>query len=285
VLYAPVGLSPFCQPGLPWIILLADTLHRDHPETLPAADIAYREKWISEGLAHAEAVQCISDFTRRQIERHFSAPAGKLFVTHYAIPDRLRETIRTAQAPRPVARPYFFYPANDWPHKNHEALLEAYAAYRRQAGAEAWDLTLSGHRAKPGIWEERIAALGIQGACRILGHVEPEKFAAVFQGAGALVFPSFYEGFGIPVLEAMAWGVPVTCSRAASLPEVAGDAALYFDPEDPADIARALGQIATDAGLRRRLVAAGRKRALTFSMAREAGRLADRFSTLALDRP
>jgi glycosyltransferase involved in cell wall biosynthesis len=280
VLYAPLGLSPFRRPGLPWICLIADLLHRDRPEMLSANENAYRDRWMAEGLAEADAVQCISDFTRRQLIRHFGARPGRLFVTHYAISGIRAPGDRRVPARPPAGRPYFFYPANDWPHKNHDALFEGYASYRNQAGAGAWDLVLSGHRTRTEAWKERMASLGIAPACRMLGHIGPGEFPAVFRGAGALVFPSLYEGFGMPVLEAMAWGVPIACSRAGSLPEVAGKAALYFDPERPEAITRALGEIAGNARTRGKLVAAGLRRARAFSMAREAGRLADNFAAL-----
>jgi len=280
LLYAPLGLSPFRRPGLPWICLIADVLHRDRPEMLSANENAYRDRWMAEGLAGADAVQCISKFTRRQLIRHFGARPSRLFVTHYAIPDSRAPGSGTIMSGSPAERPYFFYPANDWPHKNHDALFEGYAAYRNRAGAGAWDLVLSGHCTRAEAWKERMASLGIAESCRMLGHIGPGEFSEVFRGAGALVFPSLYEGFGMPILEAMAWGVPIACSRAGSLPEVAGRAARYFDPEQPEAIARALGDIAGDKRLRRVLVAAGLRRARSFSMAREAGRLAGHFAAL-----
>jgi glycosyltransferase involved in cell wall biosynthesis len=280
LLYTPWGFSAFSRPSLPSLNLVADTLHRDWPDLLPPAEVAQRELWFRQMLARADAVACISDFVRRQLQTHFAVPPEKLFVIHTAIQDRL-----FVEAPKsrtaPPGRPYFFYPANDWPHKNHRALLKAYADYRKRAGEGAWDLALSGHFAQADGWREQLAALGIGGRCRVLGYLDEAQFAAIFREAGALVFPSLYEGFGIPVLEAMALGVPVACSRVASLPEIAGEAALFFDPRRDGDISRSLEQIAGDADLRRHLVAEGLKRATIFSIAREAGRLADRFVALA----
>jgi len=281
VLYTPLGYSEFRQAGLPWITLIVDTLHRDVPDGLTVPAVAFRETWIRDGVVSADAVQCISHFAAGQLQRYYGADAAKLFVTHCVVRERLRAEDGSASAPkRPGAPPYFFYPANDWPHKNHPALLEAYAEYRREAGAKAWDLVLSGHFTQPEVGGERIAALGLAGSCRILGHIGVVEFAEVFRSAGALVFPSLYEGFGIPVLEAMAFGVPVACSREGSLPEVAGEAALFFDARRPEDIARALREISQDAGLRERLIAAGKRRAADFVVSREAGRLADRFVAL-----
>ena len=280
LLYAPLGMSALVQPGLPWISLIVDTLHRDVPGILSPAETAYRDEWIRDGIANADAVQCISHFVSGQLQRNFSAPSAKIFVTHCVVNARMRAAANSVPKDSSSALPYFFYPANDWPHKNHRALLEAYAAYRREAAAGAWDLVLSGHFTQPEVWKDLIASLRLTASCRVLGHVEPQKFAEVFRGAGALVFPSLYEGFGIPVLEAMTLGVPVACSRSGSLSEVAGEAALFFDASSPADITRALREISADAGLQKRLVAAGRRRAEDFAIAKEAGPLADRFAAL-----
>jgi glycosyltransferase involved in cell wall biosynthesis len=280
LLYTPWGFSSFYRPGLPSVNLVVDTLHRDWPGLLPPEEVAERERWFRQMLPRADAVVCISDFVRRQVHLHFAAPIEKLFVIHTAIQERLLPAAAEKRS-APPDRPYFFYPANDWPHKNHRALIDAYAAYQKRAGEAAWDLVLSGHFARAGVWREQLAVLGIEGRCRVLGYIDRDDLATVFREAGALVFPSLYEGFGIPVLEAMALGVPVACSRAASLPEIAGEAALFFDPSRNEDIAQALDRIAGDAALRRRLSAAGLERAKTFSISREAGLLADRFIAAA----
>jgi len=244
---------------------------------LPPAEVAYRERWCRDAVDTADAIQCLSEFVRGQVLRHFGADPERAFVTYCALAAPAMPGAKIAAA----QRPYFLYPANDWPHKNHEGLLRAYALYRRDAGPAAWDLLLTGHHGRPEALAARIRELGLEGCCRLAGHVPAAEYDALLRGAGALFFPSLYEGFGIPVLEAMAAGVPVACSRAASLPEVAGKAALPFDPADPEAIARALATLGSDEALRRRLTAAGLRRARDFTTAREAGRLADRLAMAA----
>jgi glycosyltransferase involved in cell wall biosynthesis len=280
VLYTPWGYSEFSRPEVPSVNLVADTLHRDWPDLLPADEVARREAWFRRMLSKAAAVQCNSDFVKAQLVRHFGAPAELLFVTHNAIQHQL-VSAPGRKSTGPASRPYFLYPANDWPHKNHERLFEAYASYRKEAGAGAWDLVLTGHFARGGALQDRISSHGIAENCRVLGYLDRAEFAPIFRGAGALFFPSLYEGFGIPVLEAMALGLPVACGNIASLPEVAGDCALYFDPTRTDAIARALARISGDSPLRRKLSAAGPVRAGTFSIEREAGRLADRIISVA----
>jgi len=280
LLYTPWGFSELSRPDVPSVNLVADTLHRDLPGFLPPDEVARRDEWFGRMLGKAAAVQCNSEFVSGQMRRHFEVPAEKLFVTHNAIQDQIVSAARERLA-APPSTPYFFYPANDWPHKNHERLLKAYAVYRRGAGGNAWDLVLTGHFTRDGELRDKISQLGIADGCRMLGYLGRAEFAPAFRDAGALVFPSLYEGFGIPVLEAMALGVPIACAGVASVPEVAGDAALFFDPYKVADIAGALARISCDAELRRKLAARGLERVATFSIEREAGRLADRFLSIA----
>jgi glycosyltransferase involved in cell wall biosynthesis len=154
------------------------------------------------------------------------------------------------------------------PHKNLMGLLDALA---RIAPERRPVLILPGY---PTPYEAELRAhadqLGIAGDVRFLGWTSEADVEGLFALAGAFVFPSFYEGFGLPVLEAMARGVPVACSDRASLPEVAGDAALIFDPSDPAAIASALERLLSDSALAAQLVAAGHERVRHFTWARTA---------------
>lgn len=151
------------------------------------------------------------------------------------------------------------------PHKNLLRLLEALAlvpAQRRPV------LVLPGYpTAHEQELRDRARALGVDGDVRFLGWVADAELEGLYALAAAFVFPSLHEGFGLPVLEAMLRGVPVACSNTSSLPEVAGDAALLFAPEDPAAIAAAMERLLTDAALADRLRAAGRERAARFSWA------------------
>jgi glycosyltransferase involved in cell wall biosynthesis len=154
------------------------------------------------------------------------------------------------------------------PHKNLAGLLDALALIPPERRPIA---VLPGY---PTPYElelrDQAAALAVDGDVRFLGWTSEEDVEGLFALAGAFVFPSFYEGFGLPVLEAMARGVPVACSDRSSLPEVAGDAALLFDPADPAAIAQAIERLLEDRELAARLAEAGRRRASEFTWQRTA---------------
>jgi glycosyltransferase involved in cell wall biosynthesis len=119
--------------------------------------------------------------------------------------------------------------------------------------------------------DAEIATSGMNDRIRFLGYVSPSDLPVLYAGADAFCFPSLYEGFGLPVLEAMACGTPVVASNRAAVPEVAGDAAILVDPTDPAAIGRALCRVLTDSALRTDLIAKGRQRAREFTWERTAG--------------
>lgn len=279
VLYAPLGFSTVSRPDLPQVSLIVDLLHRDIDGALPEFEIAAREKWLVETLCRSDVLQCNSRFVVDRLQHHYGRTAAELLVIYNAV----GISASSATPARPASPPYFLYPANDWPHKNHDRLLAAYALYRARSRAP-WDLKLSGHFADPDRMNHLIARCGVGAATIVLGHLPAAEFARVFAQASALVFPSRYEGFGIPVLEAFRLGVPVICSHAASIPEVGADACGYFDPAEVDSIAAAMKRIEEDTAWREGLVASGRTRAQAFDLAQEADKLADALLTLGRRR-
>jgi len=158
-----------------------------------------------------------------------------------------------------------FYPANFWPHKNHSMLLTAYGMFLAHNPHSPLDLVFTGalNGGEDAI-KQAVSQMGLAKRVHFLGFVPQEELAAVWFGCEFLIFPSLYEGFGIPVLEAMSIGKPVLCSDRTSLPEVAGDAALYFDPRSPRALLECIEKITTDTSLRSALVEKGRSRAELF---------------------
>ncbi len=211
-----------------------------------------------------------------------------MFTVYNAVHQRFASLSASEEdPPSGAAQPFFFYPANAWKHKNHETLLLAYGMYRA-AARTPWPLVLTGHEDER--WEEMEAlaeTLGLSGdgAVRFAGYVSSHEIGRLWETAGALVFPSLHEGFGIPLLEAMQHDVPILCSRDGSLPEVGAEACYFVDARRPEDLARGLTQLAGDPALRQRLVEAGRRRRADFSQDREAGKLLDALVELAHVKP
>jgi glycosyltransferase involved in cell wall biosynthesis len=211
----------------PSIVTLHDVQHRDLPHMFSRAERAYRALAYDRASRRASRVIVISEFVRDRAVATLGLDPGRIRV----VPQGLDHE---ALAPGTVERePFLLYPARAWPHKNHEALFEAFALLRRER--PDLRLVLTGDDF-PGVLE------GVD-AC---GRVSRAELVSLMQRAAALVFPSLYEGFGLPPLEAMACGCPVACSNAAALPEVVGDAARLFDPRDPPAIADAVREVLDD---------------------------------------
>ncbi len=285
---ADLYYNPLCEEvpdtgTLPIVILHADVLHRDIPESLDPAEISRRDRFFEVNSVRAQRIQTISEFSRQRLETYYPAAVGKVFVTHLPVQDRL--AISNRNVPSPVVGDYFLYPANFWPHKNHEFLLEAYASYLDLAGDTAWQLVLTGNdELHAQLFMERVKARGLSERIRFLGHLPQDQHAAVFARAGALVFPSRYEGFGIPPLEAMVSGVPVLCSDTGSIPEVAGDGALMLTGFNQDEWAEAMVRISTNPELRSQLIIRGRKHLESFSLVRAATRLGEELKSISRNR-
>jgi glycosyltransferase involved in cell wall biosynthesis len=156
---------------------------------------------------------------------------------------------------------YLHYPANFWQHKNHAMLLTAFKIYRKANPDSELKLLCTG---SPGRGAddfcEAARHMGLSDWVVYPGYLTPEEYDFLLGSAFAMIFPSLYEGFGIPLLEAMSAGVPVLCSNVTSLPEVGGDAVLYFDPRKPAEIINALTRLSEEANLQKSLIAKGLQR-------------------------
>ena len=175
--------------------------------------------------------------------------------------------MRPAAWPEGAEEPFLLYPSNFWRHKNHTALLAA-LAHLRAEGLRVRAVFTGSLMGREAEWAAEVARAGVADQVRHLGLVSRAELSWVYRRAQCLCIPSLFEGFGIPLVEAMRLGVPVACSATTSLPEIAGPAAVYFDPHDPASIARSLRRLWTDASLRRRLIAAGRSRQRRFTAER-----------------
>jgi glycosyltransferase involved in cell wall biosynthesis len=212
---------------LPSAVTLHDVQHLDLPELFPRSERLFRAAFWHRSVRDARLVIVPSGFVRDRAATRLGLDPARIRVVHHGI-DHAR--FRPGDEPR---EPFLLYPAKRWPHKNHARLLEAFALLRRERPELRLVLTGSDPGQTPPGVEAR-------------GRVPLDELARLYRTASALVFPSRYEGFGQPPLEAMASGCPVACSNAASLPEVCGDAARLFDPDAPEEVAAAVRDVLDD---------------------------------------
>jgi len=217
----------------------------------------------------AAAVLVPSESVRREAQRFLGAGAHTAEITYEGVDPAFRpldktEAALTARERYGLPDRYLFSLGTREPGKNRQAIFRAL----RRLVDEGRDLHLvvTGQAAWGATKEDGdVAALGLTGLVHFTGYVPREDLPALYNAADAFVFPSLYEGFGLPVLEAMACGVPVVTSNVSALPEVAGDAALLVDPNDAGEIAAAIGRVLDESALAEKMRAAGIERVRTFT--------------------
>lgn len=209
----PLGSSP------PAATTILDLQHEFLPENFPRWELAYRKALYGASARRSQIVIAISEHARETLVERLSLDPARVWTIHLGVD---LERFSPTGVPR---EPFLLYPANAWPHKNHERLFEAVALLRREH--RDLRLVLTGEHAE------------VPDYVDVRGRVSQDELVDLYRRASALVFPSLYEGFGQPVLEALACACPVACSDLPPLREVAGDSAAYFDPLDPESIASA----------------------------------------------
>jgi glycosyltransferase involved in cell wall biosynthesis len=269
--FCPFGnLTPRPLP-LPTVVTLADVQEQYFPEFFPLDAHYARALHFAGSTRMADRVITLSAFSQQSIARHYRLPASKVLVAYLSADRRYYQTQQVARAPDQALPEHFiFYPANFWRHKNHDRLLQALCILRDRHGLRV-DLVCTGFEQPNGYpLAAKLGEYGLQSQVRLLGYCTVEAMAFLYARARLLAFPSLFEGFGIPLVEAMAAGCPVAAANATSIPEVVADAAILFDPQAPDAIAAAIARVWEDQALREELAARGRARAEAFSAARTA---------------
>lgn len=250
-------------------VLIPDVRYAHYPEQIPPAVLAAWRELFPASARRAEVVFTLSEDSRRDVSAILGVPEEKIQITSPAVdpiffapqdPLALLEVKTRLQLPDR----FLFYPADTWPHKNHLRLFEALRRLRAR-GLEI-PLVLSGfpNAGEPAV-QRALQSAGLRNQVIRLGYVKRSDLPAIYRLSTALVFPSMYEGWGMPVSEAMAVGTPVLCSRATSIPEVGGEAARYFNPLDVADMADQIQGLWSDAELRERLARLGPQQARAYT--------------------
>jgi glycosyltransferase involved in cell wall biosynthesis len=240
----------------------------------------YLERVVPRSVARADRVLADSKATRDDLVAHFGAPPEKVQVLYSGVdarfcPEKERGEQERLRDKYGIEFPYVLSLGTLQPRKNYVRLIKAFAnlplANLRLyiAGGRGW------------LYEDIFAEAQKHGdRVHVLGFVDDADLPALYRGAALFAFPSLYEGFGIPPLEAMACGVPVVCSNASSLPEVAGDVALMVDPFDIDALTQAMARVLEDADLRREMIAKGLAQAERFTWEKAARQLLSSFEAL-----
>jgi glycosyltransferase involved in cell wall biosynthesis len=263
------------------------------PACFPEGLLRYLEAAVPRAVRRADHVIADSHSTCRDLIELLGTPEQKITVIHSGVEPRFRpmtgesdgETLAAAGRKYSLPERFILSVGTIQPRKNLGRLIKAFSMLNARCPALDLELVIAG--GKGWLYEgilERVKALELEGRVRFLGFVDDVDLPALYNLAVLFAFPSLYEGFGLPPLEAMACGVPVVCSNASSLPEVVGDAALTFDPLDVEGLAEAMRRGIEDETLRASLVAQGLARAAAFTWPRAARELLAVYTSMARGR-
>jgi glycosyltransferase involved in cell wall biosynthesis len=268
----------FVLPGLaqvPMLNTVHDLIFDRHPEYMPKAwGRPYYKGLMQIGVRRARRILCVSSATAQDLVKFYPAASGKTTISGEGVDPHFGTALDAASMRQirdkyRLERPFILSVGAGRPHKNQGRLVRAYAEL---AGSIGHDLVLAGARDArfPDEAQQAVRSHGLQGRVHILDWVAEGDLPGLYRLADLVVQPSIIEGFGLPVLEAMASETPVVAARVSSLPEVVGEAGLLVDPQDVSQLAQAMQTALQDAELRQRLVCAGRERLEHFSWAQAA---------------
>ncbi len=254
------------------VIFILDLQHEYFPQFFTHADLEERRRVFGNAIKKSKHLIAISEYTRQCVLEKYNINPATITTVYGAAdsffqPDNSRQvkTERVLEKYGLNGKNYLFFPGNTWPHKNHITAVEALKILRDDHHSELELVCTGSPKSNQSELTEQIAAAGLSSKVHFLGYCPLEDMPGLYKGAQAMIFPSFFEGFGIPLLEAMWCGCPVVCSNVTSIPEIAGDAALYADPNSPEDFAQAVQRLLRDSGLYADLVRKGKARAAQFT--------------------
>jgi glycosyltransferase involved in cell wall biosynthesis len=265
LLHFPIQIMFPYDVRTPGIVSCMDIQHEYLPSFFTAKQLLARRMIYKPSLLRAKHTIAISDFVKGSLHEKYHIDNAKMTTVHLCVNENLFNSEKLEKSPlKKMPDKYLYYPAATWPHKNHERLLRAFSLVAKNFSDIS--LVLSGIAVqKETFFEKLMNELNLNKKVHVLGYLEYKEIPSIYQNAYALIFPSLYEGFGVPVIEAMYAGCPVICSRTSALPEIAGKAAIYFNPLDVDDIARAVIYILNNPDKRANLIIEGKKNAARFS--------------------
>src|SRR3990172_9021479 len=260
----PAGLK------FPAVLTFHDMQHEFYPEFFTDRELRDRVATYRSSAESAVRIIAISEHTKQTLIDVYGIDAGKIDVVYNGCGSEFRviddeSELAEARGKYGLYRPYLFYPAATWPHKNHRRLFAALGLLKARGDFDG-ELVLAGidKEGHAGILDE-IERLGLAKDVKVLGYLPGRELPSLYNLAAMLVFPTLFEGFGIPLVEAMACGCPVGCSTATSIPEVVGDAGVFFDPSSSDDMAEKIRSVWGSPDKADRMRAAGFERVKSFT--------------------
>ena len=272
LIHGPVNVVPLVS-RTPSVVTIHDLAFLQYPEQYPAMQRRYLERMTRLSTQRASRVIAVSEYTARDVSVRLGVPESRVVavpngVTAEFYPRDGSDELARFRRKNELPDEFILFLGTLQPRKNLPGLIRAYARLQPSerlplyvVGGEGWMYSEIFHEVK---------RLGLEDVVRFPGYAASETLPLWYSAATAFVYPSFYEGFGLPVLEAMACGTPVVTSDRTSLPEVVGSTGLLIDPDDPDSIAEALRRLTSDADLRASLARSGRERASQFTWQRTA---------------
>lgn len=279
IIFCPAQIKLPLISKWPVATVIYDLQHYYYPEFFSFPEHLRRRLFIGNSVRSSKFLFTISSFSAESIKKIYGRGAKVIYAgadDFFANPTIDDDYCNAVLAKYNISRPFLFYPANNWKHKNHKTLLEALSILKKNATLniqtvftgtvypESYDILKEARR------------LGLERVLHI-GYVELRELKALYQKADVVVFPSLLEGFGMPILEAMASGTPVIASNASSIPEAAGDAAMLVAPSSPDLWAEAINKLVNDDVLKRKMRDAGYENVRRFSWENSAGLVLEEF--------
>jgi glycosyltransferase involved in cell wall biosynthesis len=275
--FSPTHYAPrFCP--VPSVISIMDMSFEYFPELFAKKDLHQLQSWTRYSAKNAAKILTISEASKSDIIKFYNVPEDKVVVTHLGLrtdlPTTQKNNMENISKKYGVDKKYILFVGTLQPRKNIERLIEAYSNLRTKnqdlpagkAGLSEYELVIIGK--KGWLYEPILEApkkFNVENSVKFLDFVPDEDMPAFYKNAECYVLPSLYEGFGLPVLEAMKYDCPVLTSNISSLPEAGGDAAVYFDPTDVQDITNKIGMVLSDSALQKEMIKKGREQLKKFS--------------------
>lgn len=267
LLFCPLHTLEPLDPYIPSAVMIPDLQHEFFPAYFDDRERRRRCRNYEPSAKNARLVLTCSEFSKRTIVEQYQIVADKVVVCGHGVGGEFQAPPQDAALPELPAE-FLYFPAYYWPHKNHNNALKALKLVHEHGNPNLHLVCTGGEGPERDRVQRLVDDLGLSDRVMLLGRVESEAVPELYRRSRGLLFPTLFEGFGIPVLEAMHLGVPVITSRGGAAEEVAGGCALLVEPEDPLSISVAVETVLADEALCGRLTEGGKKRAAQFSWER-----------------